>query len=325
MSESCIGSFVERMNTLGTSREPFLFIIDSRMKKPVLCKLNELPAGIKFSTPLTSDKLHEPVFSKSYSLKKTPVSFDRYNEAFKNVMENIRLGNTFLLNLTFPTRIEVDLTLEDIFRLSVAKYKLLFYDDFVVFSPETFVRIKDGKISSFPMKGTIDASIPNALEKILNDKKEIAEHNTIVDLIRNDLSMVSKNVTVSRYRYIETIKTTEKELLQVSSEITGDMNHGYEGHLGNIITGMLPAGSVTGAPKSQTLKIISESELYDRGWYTGVFGIFDGQQLDSAVMIRFIEKNDDGLIYKSGGGITFLSEAVKEYEELIAKVYVPIG
>jgi len=97
-------------------------------------------------------------------------------------MENIRHGNTYLLNLTFPSRIVTELTLEDIFKFSVAKYKLLYYNNFVVFSPEIFVRIKDGKISSFPMKGTIDASIPYANEVILNDEKEIAEHNTMLTL-----------------------------------------------------------------------------------------------------------------------------------------------
>jgi para-aminobenzoate synthetase component 1 len=325
MPEEIIASIIERMNTLGACAEPFLFIIDAGMKRPEIHKLNDIPEGIKFSTPLTSNSLIEQIYSKSFSLKKVPVSFEKYYEAFSHVMEKIRHGNTYLLNLTFPTRIETELTLEDIFRISVAKYKLLYYNNFVVFSPEIFVRIKDGKISSFPMKGTIDASIPSACEALLNDEKEIAEHNTIIDLIRNDLSIVSDNVTVARYRYIERIKTFDKELLQVSSEITGELNQGYERRLGNIITGMLPAGSVTGAPKRETIKIIGECEQYDRGWYTGVFGIFDGEQLDSAVMIRFIESDKEGLIYKSGGGITFLSDPAKEYEELIAKVYVPIG
>lgn len=295
------------------------------MKTPEIYKLNEIPEGIKFSTPLIPNNSKDQIYSKSFSLKKVPVSFKRYYKAFSHVMENIKHGNTYLLNLTFPSKIETEITLEEIFRLSVAKYKLLYYNNFVVFSPEIFVRIKDGKISSFPMKGTIDASVPSACETILNDEKEIAEHNTIVDLIRNDLSIVSENVKVARYRYVEKIKTSEKELLQVSSEITGDLELGYERRLGNIITGMLPAGSVTGAPKRETMKIIRESEQYDRGWYTGVFGVFDGEELDSAVMIRFIEKDNESLIYKSGGGITFQSDVFKEYEELIAKIYVPLG
>jgi para-aminobenzoate synthetase component I len=325
MTEEIIASFIERMNTLGACCEPFLFIIDAGLKRPEIHKLNEIPAGIKFSTPLTPHISNDQIYSKSFTLKKVPVSFERYYEAFSHVMENIRHGNTYLLNLTFPSRIVTELTLEDIFKFSVAKYKLLYYNNFVVFSPEIFVRIKDGKISSFPMKGTIDASIPYANEVILNDEKEIAEHNTIVDLIRNDLSIVSENVKVARYRYIDRIKTFERELLQVSSEITGELKQGYESRLGDIIVGMLPAGSVIGAPKRETIKIIGECEKYDRGWYTGVFGIFDGVQLDSAVMIRFIERDTKGFVYKSGGGITFQSDPAKEYEELIAKIYVPVG
>jgi para-aminobenzoate synthetase component 1 len=229
------------------------------------------------------------------------------------------------LNLTFPTKVETNLSLADIYKLSVAKYKLLYYDQFVVFSPETFVRIENGMIKSFPMKGTIDGSIPNAENLILSDEKEMAEHNTIVDLIRNDLSIFAHDVRVNRYRYIEKIRTADSILLQVSSEITGLLPDGYERRLGEIITGMLPAGSVTGAPKKETVRIIKESENYERGWYTGVFGIFDGKSLDSCVMIRFIEKNSENLIYKSGGGITYLSDPLKEYKELISKVYVPVG
>jgi len=86
-----------------------------------------------------------------------------------------------------------------------AKYKLLFKNQFLVFSPETFVQIQDGVISSCPMKGTLDASIPNALQLLTDNPKEKAEHSTIVDLIRNDLSIVATDVRVRRFRYIEEI------------------------------------------------------------------------------------------------------------------------
>jgi len=182
----------------------------------------------------------------------------------------------------------------------------------------------DNKISSYPMKGTIDASIPDAEKKILSDEKEKAEHATIVDLIRNDLSMVAENVEVKKYRYIDMVRSNNTDLLQVSSHIEGTLPDNYLQNLGEIIFKLLPAGSVSGAPKKKTVEIILQTEQYDRGFYTGICGFFDGQNLESAVMIRFIEKIDNQLIYKSGGGITFLSEAEKEYEELIQKVYVPI-
>jgi len=87
---------------------------------------------------------------------------------------------------------------------------------------------------------------------------------------------------------------------------------------------LLPAGSVTGAPKKKTVEIIRETENYDRGYYTGICGYFDGSRLDSGVMIRFIEKNENGTIFKSGGGLTVYSDPEREYREMIDKVYVPI-
>ena len=87
---------------------------------------------------------------------------------------------------------------------------------------------------------------------------------------------------------------------------------------------MLPAGSVTGAPKEKTVQIIRETEPFERGFYTGICGYFDGESLDSAVMIRFIEKTDNEMVFRSGGGITARSDASSEYLEMIDKVYVPV-
>ena len=229
-----------------------------------------------------------------------------------------------MLNLTFPTRIETDLTLDDIFHLSSAKYRLLVKDSFVVFSPEIFVQIHGGIISSFPMKGTIDAHLEDAEAIILGDAKELAEHTTIVDLIRNDLSIIAKHVRLEQFRYIDHIHTNQKDLLQVSSKISGELPADYHKHIGTILFDLLPAGSVTGAPKRKTVDIIKSVEPYNRGYYTGVFGYFDGSSLDSGVMIRFIEQTPGGPVYKSGGGITVSSSAEKEYEEMVDKVYVPI-
>jgi para-aminobenzoate synthetase component 1 len=325
MMNSQLDDFIMLMNKYGSEKEPFLFIIDFAMKNPEIHKLNSVPAGIKFQMPFISNYKQEKGEIQKVGLVKYPVSFDSYSDAFNTVHRNISLGNTYLLNLTFPSFIETTFSLEEIFRLSVSKYKLLYHNKFIVFSPESFITINDGVIRSFPMKGTIDASLPDAENIILNDCKETAEHNTIVDLIRNDLSIFADGVDVPRYRFVDRIKTENGMLLQISSEIRGKLGPDYERHLGDIITGMLPAGSVTGAPKKLTLEIIRECEKYDRGWYTGVFGVFDGQNLDSAIMIRYIEKESDRLIYKSGGGITYMSDPVKEYMELISKIYVPVG
>jgi len=173
------------------------------------------------------------------------------------------------------------------------------------------------------MKGTINASVPDAENVILSDHKEASEHATIVDLIRNDLSMVSEKVWVEKYRYIDRIRTNDKVLLQVSSKIAGKLPADFNGAYGDLLLKLLPAGSISGAPKPSTLKIIETAEGYQRGYYTGIMGYFDGENFESAVMIRFIENQNGRLVFKSGGGITALSNAKNEYQELIDKVYLP--
>lgn len=256
--------------------------------------------------------------------KVEPVSEEVYARKFDYVVSQIRLGNSFLTNLTQPSRVLTTVTLRQLYDRAVAPYKVWMRDRFVCFSPECFVRIEDGCIRTFPMKGTVDASAPDAMESLLQNEKEKAEHATIVDLLRNDLSIVAREVELVRYRYVDRISTHKGGLLQVSSEIRGNLSPDYRSQLGDIVFALLPAGSISGAPKPSTLAIIAEAEGYDRGFYTGICGYFDGSNFDSAVMIRFVEQSDDGMFFKSGGGITFRSEMEKEYQELIQKVYVPL-
>jgi para-aminobenzoate synthetase component I len=313
---------IEKMNLLGSQSLPFLFIIDFDFKKPLVLSPEEIiHSGIQYR--IRHDEA--PAFNiPAFEFEKKPVTFSEYQQAFDIVYRELSYGNSYLINLTIPTRINTTLSLEEIFHYSKAPFKLLVPDRFVIFSPESFVRISKGMISTFPMKGTINANIPDAEAIILSDPKEQAEHTTIVDLLRNDLSMVAENVTVKRYRYVEKIETAGGALLQVSSEIAGELKDDYKTQLGNIIFKMLPAGSVTGAPKEKTVEIIRRAENYERGYFTGIFGYFDGKVLESAVSIRFIENTPEGFVYKSGGGITAKSEAGKEYQELLDKVYVPI-
>lgn len=317
--------FINKLSEYSKNFIPVLFIIDYKLKNFHLIEAEKaFKNKIFFKVDrLTNFKKPKKNFNVC-SIEKYPIPYSEYKRSFDEVSRNIRSGNTYLLNLTFPTEIKSNLTLEEIFYFSKAKYKLFFKNEFICFSPECFVKIVNGKILSFPMKGTIDASIPEAKKIILKDKKETAEHYTIVDLIRNDLSMVAKNVKVEKFRFIQKIKTNQKTLLQVSSRISGDLPNDYNENIGEILLKLLPAGSISGAPKKKTLEIIDDVEKSKRGYYTGIFGYYDGKNLDSAVMIRFIENTKNGLVYKSGGGITSFSDPRKEYQELIDKVYVPI-
>ena len=308
---------IKKLNYYGKNKIPFFFIISYDLSSFEIISLEELPNNIKFN-----------INKKDITRKKSKLSiikpnFKLYEKKFNNIISNIIAGNTYIANLTDFTKINQNINLNDIFDNSSAKYNLLYKDYFVSFSPETFIKISNNTISSYPMKGTIDASIKNAKEILLKNKKELAEHTMIVDLIRNDLSIVSKNVTVDKFRFIEKINAGEKELYQSSSKVSGQLNTNWNEQIGNIITKLLPAGSITGTPKKSTIKILDHIEDYKRGYYTGIWGIYDGENLDSSVLIRFIEKQNNNFVYKSGGGITIDSNCKDEYNEMIDKVYIP--
>ena len=298
-----------------------IFIIDFDKENFIIEDFNS--SDILFSFENFSNTPPKPPKKLTF-FKKHPIPYQKYKTAFDNVINEIKQGNSYLLNLTFPTKIETNLTLEDIFHKAQAKFKLKYKDKFVCFSPERFVKIENNKIYTYPMKGTIDASIPNAHQKILNNPKELAEHTMVVDLLRNDLGIIGKNIKVTKFRYIDKIKAGNKELLQVSSEIVGELNKNWVKNWKEMLLKILPAGSITGTPKTKTTQIIKETEKYNRGFYTGIFGIIDEKIgfLDSAVIIRYIEKDNNNYFYKSGGGITIDSDCKKEYKELIDKVYL---
>jgi len=310
----------DKIAKLGKDRIPFFFAISYDKSKIIVQRLNALEK-IKYS--FNSKKRVHPYTHKA-SLHKSPIDFNSYKKAFDKVIEQIKMGNTYLLNLTFKTPIEANLNLEKLFYIADAPYKLLIEDYFLSFSPESFVKIEENTISTYPMKGTIDASLPNAKEQILNNQKEMAEHVMVVDLLRNDLNIVAKETKVDKFRYITKIKAGDKELLQVSSKISAKLSDKWHEHLGVILDKLTPAGSITGTPKKKTIEIIDKIEPDKRGFYTGIFGVYDGKKLNSAVAIRAICKENNKLYYYSGGGITLDSDAKDEYNEMIDKIYIPV-
>ena len=369
---------IDKINRLASQDEPFLFVINYQGDKAFIRLLSDInPEECLFDfegrgnfSHARKETLKEEISEKETWKKETsekeisettwqiePPLYEDYERSFNIVKSNIMAGNSYLTNLTCRVPVSCNLSLEEIFHRAKGKYKLLLrrkrnLTPFVCFSPETFVRIKGGRIYSYPMKGTLDASLPNAEKQLMEDRKEAAEHATIVDLIRNDLSRVAENVRVDKYRYIDVLHTNKGDILQTSSEISGRLPEDYPHHLGEILDAQLPAGSITGAPKDKTMQIIQEAEGYDRGFYTGIMGIYDQGELNSAVMIRFIEEETspvdfetDGeknfkakegkasegkepkasrkLYFKAGGGITSKSDCRKEYEEVIQKIYLP--
>lgn len=319
-----LSSFAE-MDRLSQAKIPFFFMIDFLAENIVLIEEKDLEnTDIQIKFPNFKFEPMARNFDKKISWETFPIVEKTYKKGFDIVQENLFLGNSYLTNYTCPTEIKTNLNLKEIYGLSDAKYKVYFDDKFTFFSPETFIEIKEKKIFTYPMKGTIDAGINDAINVLKQDKKELAEHYTVVDLLRNDLSIVAKKVRLDEFQTIDFIKTRNKNLYAMSSKISGEMRSEFQGKIGCVLEKLLPAGSILGAPKQKTLEIILEAENYARGFYTGVCGWFDGHNLDSCVMIRFIEKQGEKFFFKSGGGITHQSKISDEYQEMKNKIYVPI-
>lgn len=317
-------AIIRQMNEWGAARKPFVFVFDFDCKQCRIWENGSETSELLWRTPNGQNFSPTPLPSQPVRWQVQPVSEKQYQKTFELVQREIHAGNSFLLNLTMPSKVSTNLSLNEIAHRSTSPYLVFLKEEFVCFSPEIFVRIENGHISSYPMKGTIDAMLPNAEQLLKTNRKELAEHHTIVDLIRNDLSQVAEQVEVVRFCYFDEIQSNQGKLLQMSSEIKGKLPENYRDHLGDIFARLLPAGSISGAPKKKTVAIIKEAEQYERGWYTGIFGQFDGNNVDSCVLIRYLEQNGDHYTFKSGGGITHLSQCYDEYHELIRKVYVPI-
>ena len=315
----------QELDELSEKKVPFFFMIDFLMGNVLIFNEQALKSK-KILVDFPSFKNAESKISKKSEIlwKSHPKSKENYQKGFEIVKNHLKRGDSYLVNYTCETKIETNLSLEDIFHQSKAKYKVLLPEKFTFFSPETFVEIRNQQIFTHPMKGTIDASVPNAVEELKNSVKEKAEHYTVVDLLRNDLSMVADWVTLDEFQRIDYLQTSNKNLFAMSSEISGKVKPEFQNKIGSLLKTLLPAGSILGAPKPKTLEIVLEAETYERGFYTGVAGYFDGENLDSCVMIRFVEKKGENLTFKSGGGITHLSKLADEYQEIKNKIYVPI-
>ncbi len=356
---------IAMMNQLGKERVPFLFIANFDTTKNIVIPLDEInPQEIAYDFQGVKSNL--PAFNECYGFQETdshltstvpiwhcdPIDFTEYQSAFTPLMKQLQQKNTHLANLTFPTPIQCNLTLPEIFARTTAKYRLFLNHHFCSFSPETFITIQNNIIATYPMKGTINAGIPNAKQKLLENPKEQDEHQTVAEEAMRDISLVAKNARISRFRYVDKIERGDGAILQTSSIIEGDLTPDFHDHIGDLLYKLLPAGSITGSPKEATYKILNSIETYDRGFYSGVAGIYDGENLDSAVLIRYLEedhRSNEGIkaspkeipfstltpmqedeilfhyTFKSGGGITAMSQAESEYDELIEKIYLPIS
>lgn len=188
-------------------------------------------------------------------------------------------------------------------------------------SPETLVKLQDGELSTFPIAGTSprggtseeDAELE---ERLLKDPKELAEHNMLVDLGRNDLGRVSRYGSVNVQEYLKIQKYSH--VMHITSVVTGQLRENMDQL--DAVAAVLPAGTLSGAPKIRACEIINELEGIRRGIYGGAIGYIDFTgNMDVCIAIRTAVKKDGRVYIQSGGGVVADSDPEKEYQESINK------
>lgn len=299
---------------------PHIFFISFDKKKCEVLTIEEASQlGIWFKQNVN---LHNNSFRK-LNLQPQYISFEEYKTKFEKIQYHLRRGDTYLLNLTQKTPIKLPVPIEDVARTVYGKFVGYWPKRFLFFSPEPFVYIDANHyIHTFPMKGTSRGSTDPLGTKLITSEKEQREHATVVDLLRNDLAIVAKNIEIVQYKYLEKVPVSNEDFLwQMSSHIRGKLPPSWKKETGDLLAALLPAGSISGAPKEKTVEIIKETEGYERDFFTGIAGMFDGKELISCVMIRYIAIENGSFYYLSGGGITTLSNVEEEYAEYQHKIY----
>ena len=259
----------------------------------------------------------EPVFPK-----------EQYCNMVEKAKQYIREGDIFQVVLSDPMKAEAEGSLFDTYRVlraaNPSPYMFYFSSDDIELSgasPETLAKLDNGKLSTFPLAGTRPrGKTPNedkALEEdLLQDEKELAEHNMLVDLGRNDIGKISRIGTVKVEKYMEIERFSH--VMHIGSTVTGTIREDKDAV--DAVDAILPAGTLSGAPKFRACQIIDQLENNKRGVYGGAIGYLDfAGNLDTCIAIRLVYKKNGTICIRSGAGIVADSVPEKEFEECANK------
>ena len=260
------------------------------------------------------------------------LSKEEYIKKIKNIKKRIKMGDTYELNFCFDffndnTKINPENTFKKLNKLTESPMSVYYKDHHLHVlssSPERFIKRNKKTIISQPIKGTkkrgknIDEDV-FLINSLKNSIKEKSENHMIVDLVRNDFSRIAKkgSVKVTELSKINTYKNIHQMVSTIEAQIENDM------FFSTILKSTFPMGSMTGAPKIKTMKIIDELEETSRGIYSGAIGYIDpNKNFDFNVVIRTIIYDDklSKISVNVGSGITFKSDPKDEYEECLTKI-----
>lgn len=259
----------------------------------------------------------------------TPLfSKDEFSKMIGKAKHHIKEGDIFQIVLSNRLQANFEGSLFDTYRVlrTVNPSPYMFYfsgTDVEVAgaSPETLVKLEDGILHTFPLAGTRPRGKSEKEDKeleaeLLADEKELAEHNMLVDLGRNDLGKISKfgSVVVEKFHSIEIYS----HVMHIGSTVRGEIRPEYDAL--NALEAVLPAGTLSGAPKIRACQLIEELENNKRGIYGGAIGYIDFTgNMDTCIAIRLAYKKNGKVFIRSGAGIVADSDPDKEYMESINK------
>lgn len=273
-------------------------------------------------------KIKKPKKGKMTSELKPLFEQEQYCEMVKKGKEYIREGDLFQVVLSNRLEADYEGSLLDLYRVlrtsNPSPYMFYFSSDDIEIagaSPETLVKLENGILHTFPLAGTrprgkTKEEDEQLEQELLTDEKECAEHNMLVDLGRNDLGKVSKIGTVQVEQYMNINKFSQ--VMHIGSTIRGELNKKKDAL--DAVAAVLPAGTLSGAPKIRACEIINELEDNKRGIYGGAIGYLDFTgNMDTCIAIRLAYKKNGKIFIRSGAGIVADSIPEKEHQECINK------
>jgi anthranilate synthase component 1 len=286
-------------------------------------ELSLLENILRTGKPITPEKLR---MKSGFTADMTAPEF---TDMVKRAKDYIKEGDIFQAVLSNRIAAEADGSLFETYRYlkktNPSPYMLYFSSDMAEIAgsaPETLVSVTDGEVSTFPLAGTRKrgktAEEDKQLEtELLADEKERSEHNMLVDLGRNDIGKISEIGSVNVKRYMDILRFSH--VMHIGSEVSGRLKPEYSAV--DAVGAVIPAGTLSGAPKIRACEIIHELERSPRGIYGGAFGYFgfDGGA-DFCIAIRLAYKKGGRVYARSGAGIVADSVPENEYEECIKKL-----
>lgn len=325
-----------------TFENPIKIIEAAENLEPALREIDELRKKYFLLGYITYDfkYLYFEVFDKfkKYSPKgakqlgtiiKPKITKEEYINAINKIKEYISEGITYEVNYTYPSKIRTNLEELDLYEAILEKQKTP-YNTFLQtkklnllsFSPELFFKLDKRKIITKPMKGTVpclnDGKDKERRDFLYRDTKNRAENIMIVDLLRNDLGRIAKSGTVKVDKLFEIEK--HPTVFQMTSEVSAELED--EVGLYEIFKAIFPCGSITGAPKISTMRVINELEPFDRNIYCGAIGFLSPDCVEFSVPIRILYGKNYDYTYHAGGAIVWDSNAEDEWEETITKTKI---